>query len=131
MNARLRVPGGRAAPRVAKTSAPQGGRDPEAELWSTFGYDTICLLWGLPVKAVQALPESERHELARVSAYLDGLPPAEKALLVGQIRRASPTNRLVRFRQIARTLPTPKRAMRRRALALSAPRSRPRASHLA
>lgn len=92
-------------------SSPRDGRDPEDELWSTFGYDTVSLLWGLPVEAVQALPESERHELARVSAYLDGLPPAEKTPLVAQIVGASPADRLARFRRMARTLPAFKHAV--------------------
>ena len=125
LNARVRAPGGRVSPGVARTR--RAGRDPEAELWSTFGYDTVCLLWGLPVKAVRALPESERHALARVSAYLDGLPPAEKALLVAKIRGASPADRLARFRRMARTLPTAKRNGSR-APAASTSRSRPRAS---
>lgn len=100
----MRVPGGRRATPAAKTTAPRSGRDPESELWSTFGYETICLLWGLPLKAVQALPEAERQRLARVSTYIDGLPRAEKEPLLRDIKRDTPANRLVRFRRIARTL---------------------------
>lgn len=108
----MRVPGGRRATRTAKAAAPRAGSDPEAELWSTFGYDTICLLWGLPLKAVQALSEAERQKLARVSTYIDGLPQAEKEPLLREIKRASPASRLVRFRRIARTLATVRRTAR-------------------
>lgn len=98
----VRVPGGRPAARATRTAPPRPGRDPEGELWSTFGYETVCLLWGLPVKAVQALPEGERRNLARVSVYIDGLPKPEKESLVSQIKRESPTKRLARFRRLAR-----------------------------
>ena len=112
LSARVRVPGGHVVPRPAKAAAPRAGRDPEAELWSTFGYDTICLLWGLPLKAVQAVTDAERQKLARVSTYIDGLPMAERDPLVQQLRRASPSARLARFRRIARTLPPVRRTAR-------------------
>lgn len=94
------VPGGRPARRTSKAAV--SGRDGERELWSTFGYETVCLLWGLPLKAVQALPEVERRKLAKVSFYIDGLPATEKEPLLREIKNESPTKRLVRFRRLAR-----------------------------
>ena len=87
-------------------------RDPERELWSTFGYETVCLLWGLPLNAVQTLPDTARQQLARVSIHIDGLPQDEHESLINAIKRAKPAARLARFQRIARTLP-PVRPTRR------------------
>ncbi len=96
----VRVPGGRAA---LRTSSPATlGVAGERELWSTFGYETVRLLWGLPLKAVQALPDAERRRLAKVSLYIDRLPATEKDSLLREMKSESPTKRLARFRRLAR-----------------------------
>ncbi len=97
----LRVPGGRPVRRTAR--APASGSDGERELWSTFGYETVCLLWGLSLKAVQALPEAERRKLAKASLYIDGLPAPEKEPLLREMKREAPTKRLARLRRLARS----------------------------
>lgn len=79
-------------------------RDPESELWSAFGYETICLFWGLPNKAFRALSEPERHRLARVSNRIDDMSAADKEPLLREIVRNTPTKRLALFRRLARRL---------------------------
>ena len=100
----MRAPGGRRTKRRIKPSAARPRRDPEAELWSTFGYETVCLLWGLPVAAVERLSQAEKLRIARVSVYLDGLPAAEKDPLVRAIADEAPSKRLARFRRLASRL---------------------------
>jgi hypothetical protein len=102
LTGRVRVPAGRRTARTVTPSPPGSRRDPEAELWSTFGYETVCLLWGLPVEAVERLSQAERQAIARVSMYLDGLPAAEKDPLVRAIADEAPSKRLARFRRLAR-----------------------------
>jgi len=97
--------------RVARTLRTTGSeafaawdRDPESELWSTFGYETICLFWNLPLKAFRALSEAERQRLVRVSNRIDALSATEKDPLLREIGHASPMKRLATFRRLARVL---------------------------
>ena len=100
------------AARVARTRRTTGtvrpsrraDRDPESELWSTFGYETICLFWNLPLKAFRALSEAERQRLVRVSNRIDALSATEKDPLLREIGHASPMKRLATFRRLARVL---------------------------
>lgn len=93
--------------RVSRTAKPGSRRrrpDPESELWSAFGYDTICLFWNLPFKAFRALPEAERQRLVRVSNRIDDMSATEKEPLLSAIGRATPVKRLAMFRRLARRL---------------------------
>ena len=103
MTARV-VRGRRAAARMVKSGWQPARPDPESALWSAFGYDTICLFWGLPLKAFRALSEVERRGLVRVSNRIDDMSATDKEPLLREIRRASPMKRLATFRRLARLL---------------------------
>ena len=93
--------------RTGRTVKPVSGRarpDPESELWSAFGYDTICLFWNLPLRAFRALSEAERQRLVRVSNRIDDLSPADKDGLLREIGEGSPVKRLAAFRRLGRAL---------------------------
>ena len=62
--------------RIAKAVQPFAQPDPESAFWSAFGYDTICLFWGLPVRAFRALSEVERQGMVRVSNRIDDMSVA-------------------------------------------------------
>ena len=94
----------RRAARTAKAVWLFAPPDPESALWSAFGYDTICLFWGLPVRAFRALSEAERQGLVRVSNRIDDMSATDKEPLLLEIRLASPTKRLAMFRRLARGL---------------------------
>ena len=74
MNARAAR--GRRAARMAKAVSKFGPPDPESALWSAFGYDTVCLFWGLPVRVFRALSEAERQGMVRVSNRIDDMSVA-------------------------------------------------------
>ncbi|TMC05812.1 MAG: hypothetical protein E6J35_03430 [Chloroflexi bacterium] len=78
--------------------------DPESALWSAFGYDTICLFWGLPLRAFSALSEAERQGMVRVSNRIDDMSVTDKEPLLLEITLASPMKRLAIFRRLARAL---------------------------
>ena len=78
--------------------------DPDSELWSAFGYDTICLFWNLRLRAFGALSEDERRRLVRVSNRIDDLSPTDKDGLLREIGEGSPVKRLAVFRRLARAL---------------------------
>lgn len=90
--------------RTAKAAWQFGPPDPESALWSAFGYDTICLFWGLPVRAFRALSEAERQGMVRVSNRIDEMSATDKEPLLLEIRAASPMKRLAMFRRLARAL---------------------------
>jgi len=94
----------RRAARTAKAVWQFAPPDPESALWSAFGYDTICLFWGLPVRAFRALPEAERQGMVRVSNRIDDMSATDKEPLLLEIRLASPMKRLAMFRRLARAL---------------------------
>ena len=71
----------RRAARMAERVSLFAPPDRESALWSAFGYDTICLFWGLPLRAFSA-----------------------KEPLLLEIRLASPMKRLAIFRRLARAL---------------------------
>ena len=93
----------RRAARTAKAVWQFAPPDPESALWSAFGYDTICLFWGLPVRAFRALSEAERQGMVRVSNRIDDMSADGEPLLL-EIRLASPMKRLAMFRRLARAL---------------------------
>ncbi len=101
---RARVARTRHTARTVKPVSRRARPDPESELWSAFGYDTICLFWNLPLRAFRALPEAERRRLVRVSNRIDGLSATDKDPLLREIGHASPTKRLATFRRLARVL---------------------------
>jgi len=101
---RARVARTRHTARTAKPVSRRARPDPESELWSAFGYDTICLFWNLPLRAFRALPEAERRRLVRVSNRIDALSATDKDPLLREIGHASPTKRLATFRHLARVL---------------------------
>jgi len=78
--------------------------DPESALWSAFGYDTICLFWGLPLRAFSALSEAERQGMVRVSNRIDDMSVTDKEPVLLEITLASPMKRLAIFRRLARAL---------------------------
>ena len=94
----------RRAARTAKAVWEFAPPEPESALWSTFGYDTICLFWNLPFREFRALSEAERQGMVRVSNRIDAMSAADKNPLLSQIRPASPRKRLAIFRRLARTL---------------------------
>jgi hypothetical protein len=95
---------GRRAARMAERVSLFAPPDPESALWSTFGYDTICLFWGLPVRAFRALSEAERQGMVRVSNRIDDMSASDKEHLLREIRLAAPMKRLAIFRRLARAL---------------------------
>ena len=99
-----RVVRSRRAARISERVSSFAPPDPESALWSTFGYDTICLFWGLPVRAFRALSEAERQGMVRVSNRIDDMSATDKEPLLLEIRLASPTKRLAMFRRLARAL---------------------------
>ncbi|MDQ2913762.1 MAG: hypothetical protein M3T56_10960 [Chloroflexota bacterium] len=92
----------RRAPRTARAASLRRERDPESELWSAFGYETVCILWGLPLRAFRALSEREQRKVVGVSNYIDALPDTDKEPLVRELMRESSTARLTHFRRLAR-----------------------------
>jgi hypothetical protein len=94
----------RRAARMAKAVSKFAPPDPESALWSAFGYDTVCLFWGLPVRVFGALSEAERQGMVRVSNRIDDMSATEKEPLLREIGRATPTKRLAIFRRLARAL---------------------------
>jgi len=80
---------------------PAGSR---VSLWSAFGYDTVCLFWGLPVRVFRALSEAERQGMVRVSNRIDDISATDKEPLLREISLASPMKRLAMFRRLARAL---------------------------
>ena len=116
------VPSRRAA-RTAKAVWLFAPPDPESALWSTFGYDTICLFWGLPVRAFRALSEAERQGMVRVSNRIDDMSATDKEPLLLEIRLASPTKRLAMFRRLARALAGGRPIVAKARLAARRPRS--------
>lgn len=99
-----RVVRNRRAARMAERVSLFAPPDPESALWSAFGYDTICLFWGLPLKAFRALSEVDRRGLVRVSNRIDDMSATDKEPLLREIRRAPPMKRLATFRRLARVL---------------------------
>ena len=95
---------GRRAARMAERVSLFAPPDRESALWSAFGYDTICLFWGLPLRAFSALSEAERQGMVRVSNRIDDMSVTDKEPLLLAIRLASPTKRLAIFRRLARAL---------------------------
>jgi len=95
---------GRRAARMAERVSLFAPPDPESALWSAFGYDTICLFWGLPLRAFSALSEAERQGMVRVSNRIDDMSLTDKEPLLLAIRLASPMKRLAIFRRLARAL---------------------------
>ncbi len=87
----------RARPRAGRRTE----RDPESEIWSAFGYETMCLLWELPHRTFRELPEAEQRRLARLSLQIDDLPATEKDPLVRELWSYGPTERLGRMRRLA------------------------------
>ena len=104
---------------VARLPAP----DPESELWSFFGYDTVCLFWGLPLRAFHALSETERWTLARVSNRIDRMSAADKEPFLREIGRAAPMKRLETFRRLGRALAAGRRLVAKPPPAGRRPRS--------
>ena len=94
----------RRAARMAERVSLFAPPDPESALWSAFGYDTICLFWGLPVRAFRALSEAERQGMVLVSNRIDDMSATDKEPLLHEIRRAPPMKRLAMFRRLARAL---------------------------
>ena len=95
---------GRRAARMAERVSLFAPPDPESALWSAFGYDTICLFWGLPLRAFSALSGAERQGMVRVSNRIDDMSVTDKEPLLLEIRLASPMKRLAIFRRLARAL---------------------------
>ena len=95
---------GRRAARMAERVSLFAPPDPESALWSAFGYDTICLFWGLPLRAFSALSRAERQGMVRVSNRIDDMSVTDKEPLLLEIRLASPMKRLAIFRRLARAL---------------------------
>jgi hypothetical protein len=89
---------------TVKSVSRRARPDAQSELWSAFGYDTMCLFWNLPVRAFRALSEAERQRLVRVSNRIDDLSPTDKDGLLREIGEASPVKRLAVFRRLARGL---------------------------
>ena len=101
---RAAVARNRRTTRTVKPVSRRARPDPESELWSAFGYDTICLFWNLPLRAFRALSEDERQRLVRVSNRIDDLSPTDKDGLLREIGEGSPVKRLAVFRRLARAL---------------------------
>ena len=99
-----RVVRSRRAARMAERVSLFAPPDPESALWSAFGYDTICLFWGLPLRAFSALSEAERQGMVRVSNRIDDMSVTDKEPVLLEITLASPMKRLAIFRRLARAL---------------------------
>ena len=94
----------RRAARMAKAGSKFAPPGPESALWSAFGYDTVCLFWGLPVRVFRALSEAERQGMVRVSNRIDDMSATDRKPLLREISLSSPMKRLAMFRRLARAL---------------------------
>lgn len=80
----------RRAARMAKAGSKFAPPGPESALWSAFGYDTVCLFWGLPVRVFRALSEAERQGMVRVSNRIDDMSATDREPVLREIGRSTP-----------------------------------------